>query len=193
MCGLHGRLGRTSIPQMRKKAILAVSVNTPNRSVEDFGSNEWLVEELYEKYRSDKNSVDESWWPFFEQYEKSGSGAAGTNGAGEKTSAQQEPAAKRSETKKSSSAGGRKSSAEAQTGNAEKGEKGADSGAAKKLDSHKGVTPSVNESETPKAESKSAASKQRSSGTREKAAPQEDVEDVVTCLLYTSPSPRDRG
>ncbi|RAG63182.1 hypothetical protein DN536_37755, partial [Burkholderia multivorans] len=47
-----------------------MSVNTPNRTVDDFGSNEWLVEELYEQYKSDKNSVDKSWWPFFDQYEK---------------------------------------------------------------------------------------------------------------------------
>ena len=175
-----------------------MSVNTPNRSVEDFGSNEWLVEELYEQFKSDKDSVDSSWWPFFEQYEAEGgqgSPAAG-NGAPTKTSGksnQKSSSAQKSSAKKSSSDSAEpgasssaskssSSSAAAKTGNAAKGEKGADSGDAKKLDSHKGVTPSVNESETPKAESKSAASKKESSGTREKSAPQETVEDVVTKL-----------
>ncbi|HEY0248465.1 MAG TPA: multifunctional oxoglutarate decarboxylase/oxoglutarate dehydrogenase thiamine pyrophosphate-binding subunit/dihydrolipoyllysine-residue succinyltransferase subunit, partial [Gryllotalpicola sp.] len=32
-----------------------------------FGANDWLVEELYEQYLTDKNSVDQSWWPILEQ------------------------------------------------------------------------------------------------------------------------------
>ncbi len=35
---------------------------------EEFGANEWLVDEMYEKYRVDKNSVDESWWPILANY-----------------------------------------------------------------------------------------------------------------------------
>ncbi|WP_309131636.1 multifunctional oxoglutarate decarboxylase/oxoglutarate dehydrogenase thiamine pyrophosphate-binding subunit/dihydrolipoyllysine-residue succinyltransferase subunit [Brevibacterium sp.] len=57
-----------------------MSVNTPNRTIDDFGSNEWLVEELYEQYKSDKNSVDESWWPFFDKYEKNGGETGRDNG-----------------------------------------------------------------------------------------------------------------
>ncbi|WP_460774889.1 multifunctional oxoglutarate decarboxylase/oxoglutarate dehydrogenase thiamine pyrophosphate-binding subunit/dihydrolipoyllysine-residue succinyltransferase subunit [Microbacterium sp. GXF7504] len=34
----------------------------------EFGANEWLVEELYEQYKVDKNSVDKSWWPVLEAY-----------------------------------------------------------------------------------------------------------------------------
>ena len=33
-----------------------------------FGANEWLVDELYEQYQKDKNSVDPAWWDFFEGY-----------------------------------------------------------------------------------------------------------------------------
>ena len=33
-----------------------------------FGANEWLVDELYEQYIVDKNSVDKSWWPILESY-----------------------------------------------------------------------------------------------------------------------------
>jgi 2-oxoglutarate dehydrogenase E1 component len=29
----------------------------------EFGANEWLVDEMYERYLVDKNSVDQSWWP----------------------------------------------------------------------------------------------------------------------------------
>ncbi|TRW43843.1 multifunctional oxoglutarate decarboxylase/oxoglutarate dehydrogenase thiamine pyrophosphate-binding subunit/dihydrolipoyllysine-residue succinyltransferase subunit [Georgenia yuyongxinii] len=43
-----------------------------------FGANEWLIEELYEKYRKDKKSVDPAWWDFFEDYD----GGAGANGNG---------------------------------------------------------------------------------------------------------------
>jgi 2-oxoglutarate dehydrogenase E1 component len=35
---------------------------------EDWGANEWLVDELYEQFVVDKNSVDKSWWPILESY-----------------------------------------------------------------------------------------------------------------------------
>jgi multifunctional 2-oxoglutarate metabolism enzyme len=31
-----------------------------------FGPNEWLVDELYQKYLEDRSSVDRAWWQFFE-------------------------------------------------------------------------------------------------------------------------------
>ncbi|MFG6445098.1 multifunctional oxoglutarate decarboxylase/oxoglutarate dehydrogenase thiamine pyrophosphate-binding subunit/dihydrolipoyllysine-residue succinyltransferase subunit [Microbacterium sp. P06] len=34
----------------------------------EFGANEWLVDELYEQFRSDRNSVDKAWWPILEAY-----------------------------------------------------------------------------------------------------------------------------
>jgi len=33
-----------------------------------FGPNEWLVDELYQRYLQDKNSVDAAWWEFFADY-----------------------------------------------------------------------------------------------------------------------------
>src|SRR5215207_9619939 len=33
-----------------------------------FGANSWLVEEMYEQYRADPESVGESWREFFEDY-----------------------------------------------------------------------------------------------------------------------------
>ena len=44
-----------------------------------FGPNEWLVDELYEQYKNDRNSVDKAWWSFFEDYRPGERGAA--NGA----------------------------------------------------------------------------------------------------------------
>jgi 2-oxoglutarate dehydrogenase E1 component len=38
----------------------------------EFGANEWLVEELYEQFKVDKNSVDKSWWPILEAYTPAG-------------------------------------------------------------------------------------------------------------------------
>jgi 2-oxoglutarate dehydrogenase E1 component len=34
----------------------------------EFGANEWLVDEMYERYLVDRNSVDQSWWPILEAY-----------------------------------------------------------------------------------------------------------------------------
>ena len=49
-----------------------------------FGPNEWLVDEIYQQYLQDPNSVDRAWWDFFADY-KSGAAApaaAGTAAAG---------------------------------------------------------------------------------------------------------------
>ncbi|MBB2914023.1 2-oxoglutarate dehydrogenase E1 component [Streptosporangium becharense] len=47
-----------------------------------FGQNEWLVDELYQKYLQDPESVDRAWWNFFADYSPdSGSGKAATQGA----------------------------------------------------------------------------------------------------------------
>src|SRR5215831_275788 len=34
----------------------------------DFGPNEWLVDELYQRYLADPSSVDMAWWNFFADY-----------------------------------------------------------------------------------------------------------------------------
>ncbi|HLS49502.1 MAG TPA: hypothetical protein VK024_05870, partial [Actinomycetaceae bacterium] len=34
-----------------------------------FGANEWLIEELFEKYQQDPNLVDPAWWDFFKDYQ----------------------------------------------------------------------------------------------------------------------------
>lgn len=40
-----------------------------HRLPEEFGGNEWLVDELYEQYQQNKNSVDAKWWPLFESFD----------------------------------------------------------------------------------------------------------------------------
>ncbi|HLI36274.1 MAG TPA: multifunctional oxoglutarate decarboxylase/oxoglutarate dehydrogenase thiamine pyrophosphate-binding subunit/dihydrolipoyllysine-residue succinyltransferase subunit [Streptosporangiaceae bacterium] len=42
----------------------------------DFGANEWLVDELYQRYLADPGSVNQAWWSFFADYRPS-SPAAG--------------------------------------------------------------------------------------------------------------------
>ncbi len=56
----------------------------PSSSVLDaFGANEWLVDEMYEQYQRDPNSVDKAWWDFFKSMDKDGKGSpGGDNGAG---------------------------------------------------------------------------------------------------------------
>ncbi|WP_415854876.1 2-oxoglutarate dehydrogenase E1 subunit family protein, partial [Sinomonas sp. G460-2] len=47
-----------------------------HRLPEEFGGNEWLVDELYEQYQQNKNSVDSKWWPLFESFESDAAGSA---------------------------------------------------------------------------------------------------------------------
>jgi 2-oxoglutarate dehydrogenase E1 component len=48
-----------------------------------FGANEWLVDEMYEQYQRDPNSLDKAWWDFFESVGKGGNGLPdGDTGAG---------------------------------------------------------------------------------------------------------------
>ena len=35
---------------------------------DDFGANQWLVDEMFEKFKQDPNSVDKTWWEFFKDY-----------------------------------------------------------------------------------------------------------------------------
>ena len=56
-----------------------------------FGANEWLVDEMYERYKQDPNSVDKAWWDFFRNYhEEHGTGST-ANGAPSKPAPGAEP------------------------------------------------------------------------------------------------------
>jgi len=39
---------------------------------EDFGANSWLVEEMYERFREDPNSVGDTWKDFFSDFKPAG-------------------------------------------------------------------------------------------------------------------------
>ncbi|KNC19589.1 alpha-ketoglutarate decarboxylase [Arthrobacter sp. RIT-PI-e] len=58
---------------------------TSHRLPEEFGGNEWLVDELYEQFRKDRHSVDRKWWDLFDSFaaedggSTTGNGAAGTD------------------------------------------------------------------------------------------------------------------
>jgi 2-oxoglutarate decarboxylase len=56
----------------------------------DFGPNEWLVDELYERYLADPGSVDKAWWSFFADYRPT---RASGNGTGPQPVLRQAPAA----------------------------------------------------------------------------------------------------
>ena len=46
---------------------------------DDYGANSWLVEEMYEKYKQNPDSVDKAWWPILETYQSTqGAVAAST-------------------------------------------------------------------------------------------------------------------
>ena len=71
-------------------------------SVAGFGTNEWLVEEMYQQFLADPSTVDQAWHEFFADY-RPGSPVGGgdreqapaaANGGGSPASAQKAPAAK---------------------------------------------------------------------------------------------------
>src|SRR5580704_5977428 len=47
----------------------------------DFGPNQWLVDELYQRYQADPGSVDRAWWSFFADYQPSPDSAAAQSAA----------------------------------------------------------------------------------------------------------------
>ena len=55
--------GRSSAPETTPPA--AAESNAVST---DFGPNEWLVDELYQRYLADPGSVDRAWWNFFADY-----------------------------------------------------------------------------------------------------------------------------
>ncbi|SMY12750.1 2-oxoglutarate dehydrogenase E1 component [Brevibacterium jeotgali] len=150
-------------------------MNTPTTAASDFGSNQWLVEEMYEQYKSDKNSVDKSWWPVFEKFEAEGGASA--NGA------RTAPSSGKGESASSAKAAPAKTSAPAKTAPAKAAPAKQPSEPAPAADkdttTDRGVNPSTADEETVKAESKSAGAENL---PERRSAVAEDVEDVVTKL-----------
>ena len=51
--------------KFREKRRNTVPDQSHHRLTEEFGGNEWLVDELYQQFLKDKNSVDKKWWDIF--------------------------------------------------------------------------------------------------------------------------------
>jgi 2-oxoglutarate decarboxylase len=64
----------------------------------DFGPNQWLVDELYQRYQADPGSVDQAWWSFFADYhpqpDLAAGAAAGPGGGGTAPAGTPSPAAR---------------------------------------------------------------------------------------------------
>ncbi|MBA3490103.1 MAG: 2-oxo acid dehydrogenase subunit E2, partial [Longispora sp.] len=56
---------------------MSTQKNAQDNPLADFGPNEWIVEDMYQKYLADPASVDPAWHNFFADY-KPGSTATGT-------------------------------------------------------------------------------------------------------------------
>ncbi|MFT4165147.1 MAG: hypothetical protein QM650_07870, partial [Microlunatus sp.] len=61
---------------------------------EEFGANDWLIEEMYEQYLADPRSVDPSWASYFETHDL----GAGSNGSGGNRTAPARSSSSRSRT-----------------------------------------------------------------------------------------------
>ncbi|MEO6512969.1 MAG: hypothetical protein ABIO16_18370, partial [Nocardioides sp.] len=45
------------------------------------GANEWLVEEMYDRYKADPGSVDQTWVKYFHAHGNGDQNGSATNGA----------------------------------------------------------------------------------------------------------------
>lgn len=60
----------------------------------EYGANEWLVDEMYQKYLADPDSVDKTWWPVLEHYRRAQTSDANAQAAPAQTApAPEAPAA----------------------------------------------------------------------------------------------------
>src|SRR3954452_18865945 len=101
--GKRNTEGQASSPtlaeQKESRRVAAVS-----SSPSPFGQNEWLVEEMYRKFREDPSSVDPSWHEFLVEYspepttEQAGSGNGSGNGQSAPASAAKTEPAKAEKT-----------------------------------------------------------------------------------------------
>ena len=66
---------------------IAPGTSTPTSTngeggVEDFGANDWLLEEMYERFTADASSVDPSWAEYFATHGAPGAAASPSPTAG---------------------------------------------------------------------------------------------------------------
>ncbi|MEV0220150.1 multifunctional oxoglutarate decarboxylase/oxoglutarate dehydrogenase thiamine pyrophosphate-binding subunit/dihydrolipoyllysine-residue succinyltransferase subunit [Streptomyces sp. NPDC050704] len=86
-------------PQSPSNSSISTEDQAGKNPAAAFGPNEWLVDEIYQQYLQDPNSVDRAWWDFFADYKPGGVAASATAGtaaagaAGTAPSTVQPPAA----------------------------------------------------------------------------------------------------
>jgi 2-oxoglutarate decarboxylase len=69
-----------------------VSTSSTSSSTGQFGPNEWLVEEMYQRFLEDPNGVDPAWHDFFEDYRPGGGlSDIGAGDAGEESPPAEQP------------------------------------------------------------------------------------------------------
>ncbi|MFJ3225549.1 multifunctional oxoglutarate decarboxylase/oxoglutarate dehydrogenase thiamine pyrophosphate-binding subunit/dihydrolipoyllysine-residue succinyltransferase subunit [Streptomyces sp. NPDC086783] len=72
-------------PQSPSNSSISTDDQAGKNPAAAFGPNEWLVDEIYQQYLQDPNSVDRAWWDFFADYKPGGAtatAAAGTAATG---------------------------------------------------------------------------------------------------------------
>ena len=50
-----------------------------SQSGQDFGANDWLVEEMYERYQADPTSVPTEWITYFQNNPQAGASTTASN------------------------------------------------------------------------------------------------------------------
>ena len=121
---------------------------------EEFAGNEWLVDELFDKYQADKNSVDKKWWPIFEQMagddqsdtqtsDTTTSAAAPSQGAAARTSGGDRPAVRRDDAAAKTSADKAASGTASTSSKTEQNTSGAGAEAPRKAQRAKSPAPST--------------------------------------------------
>jgi 2-oxoglutarate decarboxylase len=56
------------VDESGRSAVSSQVTGVEDGASSEFGANEWLVDEMYERYIVDKNSVDPTWWPILDSY-----------------------------------------------------------------------------------------------------------------------------
>ncbi|WP_371669169.1 multifunctional oxoglutarate decarboxylase/oxoglutarate dehydrogenase thiamine pyrophosphate-binding subunit/dihydrolipoyllysine-residue succinyltransferase subunit [Streptomyces sp. NBC_00289] len=85
-------------PQSPSNSSISTDDQAGKNPAAAFGPNEWLVDEIYQQYLQDPNSVDRAWWDFFADYKPGApaasapAGTAAAGAAGTTTSAPAAPA-----------------------------------------------------------------------------------------------------
>ncbi|MGW1074288.1 multifunctional oxoglutarate decarboxylase/oxoglutarate dehydrogenase thiamine pyrophosphate-binding subunit/dihydrolipoyllysine-residue succinyltransferase subunit [Streptomyces sp. NPDC002537] len=81
-------------PQSPNTSSVSTDQDGQGKSPADvFGPNEWLVDEIYQQYLQDPNSVDRAWWDFFADYKPGQTTAAPPPGLTGTPATQAQPAA----------------------------------------------------------------------------------------------------